>query len=121
MTLIERESEAAQPKASIWSNLNLPASALFGTDGIRGRVGDVLTAPLAMQIGYWTGQVLQREAGKVGPVIVGQDSRNSGDMLATALASGLTAAGLDVLNLGLCPTPGVAYLCLLYTSDAADD
>jgi phosphoglucosamine mutase len=45
-----------------------------------------------------------------GPVIVGQDSRNSGHMLATALSAGLTSAGLDVWNVGLCPTPTVAYL-----------
>ena len=110
VTLPERQPEVKQPADSIWTRLDLPASPLFGTDGIRGRVGDILTAPLAMQVGYWTGQLLQREAGQVGPVIVGQDSRNSGDMLATALASGLTAAGLEVWNLGLCPTPGVAYL-----------
>jgi len=110
IALSERQAEVMQPKASIWTQLDLPASRLFGTDGIRGRVGDVLTAPLALQVGYWTGQVLQREAGKVGPVVVGQDSRNSGDMLASALASGLTAAGLEVWNLGLCPTPGIAYL-----------
>ncbi|NJN31859.1 MAG: phosphoglucosamine mutase [Synechococcales cyanobacterium RM1_1_8] len=95
---------------SPWSSRALPTSPLFGTDGIRGRVGDLLTAPLALQVGYWTGLVLQNTAGALGPVIVGQDSRHSGDMLASALAAGLTAAGLEVWNLGLCPTPGVAYL-----------
>jgi phosphoglucosamine mutase len=90
--------------------LTLPKTPLFGTDGIRGRVGDLLTAPLALQIGFWTGLVLQRHASSLGPVIVGQDSRNSSDMLAMALSAGLTAAGLEVWNLGLCPTPCVAYL-----------
>lgn len=90
--------------------LVLPTTPLFGTDGIRGRAGDLLTAPLALQVGFWAGRVLQSHAGTTGPVIVGQDSRNSSDMLAMALAAGLTTAGVEVWNLGLCPTPGVAYL-----------
>ncbi|NEP16144.1 MAG: phosphoglucosamine mutase [Leptolyngbya sp. SIO4C1] len=89
-----------------WQPLNLPVTPLFGTDGIRGQAGDLLSAPLALQIGYWAGQILKKQ----GPMIIGQDSRNSSDMLASALAAGLTAAGLDVWNLGLCPTAAVAYL-----------
>lgn len=88
----------------------LPVNPLFGTDGIRGRVGELLSAPLALQVGFWTGIVLRNHATQVGPVILGQDSRNSSDMLAMALSAGLTAAGLEVWYLGLCPTPGVAYL-----------
>ena len=98
------------------SSLNLPTSPLFGTDGIRGRVGDILTANLALQVGYWAGMVLREAAEDVGPIIVGQDSRNSSDMLASALAAGITSAGIEVWNLGLCPTPGVAHLTA--TSDA---
>ncbi|MFN6560556.1 MAG: phosphoglucosamine mutase [Nostoc sp. ChiSLP01] len=90
--------------------LALPANPLFGTDGIRGRVGELLSAPLALQIGFWAGIVLRNHATSVGPVILGQDSRNSSDMLAMALSAGLTAAGLEVWYLGLCPTPCVAYL-----------
>ena len=86
----------------------LTPTALFGTDGIRGKVGALLNAPLALQVGFCAGQVLQETS--QGPVILGQDSRNSSDMLATAIASGLTSAGLDVWHLGLCPTPCVAYL-----------
>ncbi len=97
-------------------SLNLPDSALFGTDGIRGKVGDILSANLALQTGYWAGMVLRETAEDVGPIIIGQDSRNSSDMLASALAAGITAAGLEVWNLGLCPTPGVAHLTA--TSDA---
>lgn len=89
--------------------LNIPDS-LFGTDGIRGRVGEFLNAPLALQVGLWAGNVLRLKSATSGAVIVGQDSRNSSDMLAMALASGLTAAGLEVWYLGLCPTPCVAYL-----------
>ena len=92
------------------STISLPNTPLFGTDGIRGKVGELLTAPLALQIGYWAGVVLRSHASQLGPVILGQDSRNSSDMLAMALSAGLTAAGLEVWYLGLCPTPCVAYL-----------
>ncbi|MBD2252583.1 phosphoglucosamine mutase [Nostoc parmelioides] len=92
------------------SLISLPATPLFGTDGIRGKVGELLSAPLALQIGFWTGVVLRSHSGQLRPVILGQDSRNSSDMLAMALSAGLTAAGLEVWYLGLCPTPCVAYL-----------
>jgi phosphoglucosamine mutase len=98
------------------SALNLPQSPLFGTDGIRGKVGDILTANLALQVGYWAGQVLRQASADLGPIVMGQDSRNSSDMLASALAAGITAAGIEVWNLGLCPTAGVAHLTA--TSDA---
>ncbi|MGL4620891.1 MAG: phosphoglucosamine mutase, partial [Chroococcidiopsis sp.] len=70
-----------QNKTNILSNsnsqLDLPATALFGTDGIRGRVGDLLDEALAWQVGFWTGQVLQQQTDNdLSPVIVGQDSRN---------------------------------------------
>ena len=80
-----------------------PASASFGTDGIRGRVGSVVTPALALQLGFWCGQVLP--AG--GPIVIGRDSRSSGPMLVAALAAGLTAAGREVFDIGLCPTPAV--------------
>lgn len=75
----------------------------FGTDGIRGRVGTVMTPALALQVGYWAGLVLPEG----GPVVIGTDSRSSGPMLVAALSSGLAAAGRDVWQLGLCPTPAV--------------
>ncbi|MEB3239807.1 MAG: phosphoglucosamine mutase [Cyanobacteriota bacterium] len=81
-------------------------AVVFGTDGIRGRVGTLITPALALQVGYWTGQVLASP----GPVLIGMDSRSSGPMLVSALAAGLTAAGRDVWQLGLCPTPAVARL-----------
>jgi phosphoglucosamine mutase len=83
---------------------------LFGTDGIRGRAGELLSPLLALQVGFSAGQVLQAKAGASKPIILGQDSRNSSDMLAIALTAGLIAAGLEVWHVGLCPTPGVAYL-----------
>lgn len=94
----------------LWGQLELPDGALFGTDGIRGKAGDLLTAALAMRVGYWAGQVLREVSGDHAPVVLGRDSRNSSDMLATALSSGLTSAGLDVWDLGMCPTPIVAHV-----------
>ncbi|MEL4898624.1 phosphoglucosamine mutase [Crocosphaera sp. Alani8] len=88
----------------------LPHSPLFGTDGIRGKAGELLTAPFALQLGFWAGQVIKSKTTTPGPIIIGQDSRNSSDMLAMAMAAGLTSVGLEVWQLGLCPTPCVAYL-----------
>lgn len=93
-----------------WTNVALPKAPLFGTDGIRGKFGELLTASLAMQVGFWAGQVLRANACHSGPVIMGQDSRNSSNLLAAALLKGFTAAGVEVWDLGLCPTPAVAYL-----------
>lgn len=115
MVSMPKRTEVTSPSVSRsdvgshWETLNLPGSALFGTDGIRGKAGDFLTAPLAMQVGYWAGHVLQGQ-GSAQPIILGQDSRNSSNMLAMALSAGLTAAGLEVWDLGLCPTPVVAHL-----------
>ena len=81
----------------------------FGTDGIRGVAGEQLTPLLALQVGYWAGRVLDPP----GPVLLGMDSRSSGPMLAAALSAGLTAAGREVWDLGLCPTPAVARLVAL--------
>ena len=63
----------------------------------------MITPALALQLGYWCGRVLPQQ----GPILLGSDSRSSGPMLVAALAAGLTAAGRDVLDLGLCPTPAV--------------
>ena len=95
---------------AILSRHKLPKTPLFGTDGIRGRAGDILNAPFTLQLGYWAGKVLEQAADNPGPVVIGQDSRNSSDMLAAAIAAGLTSAGIEVWNLGLCPTPCVANL-----------
>jgi phosphoglucosamine mutase len=83
------------------------ANRLFGTDGIRGKAGQFLTPSLALQVGFWAGKVLQ-QADSSGPFIMGQDSRCSSDMLAMSLAAGLTSAGVEVWNVGLCPTPTVS-------------
>ncbi len=88
---------------SIASKNNL---GVFGTDGIRGKVGTILTPALILQLGYWASHALPTK----GPVLIGQDSRLSSDMVSSALAAGLTAAGREVWILGLCPTPAVPYL-----------
>ncbi|MFM7635188.1 MAG: phosphoglucosamine mutase, partial [Cyanobacteriota bacterium] len=80
-----------------------PGQAHFCTDGIRGRVGTLITPALALQLGFWCGRVLP--AG--GPILIGRDTRRSGPMLVAALVAGLTAAGREVFDLGLCPTPAV--------------
>jgi len=83
-----------------------PPAPVFGTDGIRGRVGVELTPILALRLGYSCGHVLQQGR----PVLLGQDSRKSSPMLMAALQAGLLAAGREVWDLGLCPTPAVAWL-----------
>jgi len=102
----------------LWAPLELSRHRLFGTDGIRGRYGDVLTPSLAAQVGFWAGRVLLSGAPETTEprIILGRDSRSSGEVLATALAAGLTAAGFDVWDLGLCPTPAVA--CLTQSTQA---
>ncbi len=108
---VEMSSRAIAPLTQLLGNLPpLPASPLFGTDGIRGPVGELLNPALALQVGFWAGQVLQEQLAQPGPAIVGQDSRNSSDMLAMALGAGLVSAGIEVWHLGLCPTPCVSYL-----------
>lgn len=91
-------------------------TSLFGTDGIRGKFGELLTIPLAVNIGFWAGKFLQSNCAQSGPVIIGQDSRNSSGLLADALKQGLNAAGVETWDLGLCPTPAVAYLTSMSTA-----
>jgi phosphoglucosamine mutase len=82
---------------------------LFGTDGVRGEANVSLTAPLAMQLGMAAGYLF----GKQGScVVIGRDTRLSGDMLEAALAAGLAAMGVDVINVGTVPTPAVAQIVL---------
>jgi phosphoglucosamine mutase len=86
----------------------------FGTDGIRGRVGEYpITPQFVMQLGYAAGKVLASAAevrGERTGVLIGKDTRISGYMLETALEAGLIAAGIDVYLAGPVPTPAVAYL-----------
>lgn len=82
---------------------------LFGTDGIRGRVGEFpITADSMLKLGWAAGRVLARQGGK--KVLIGKDTRLSGYMFESALEAGLSAAGLDIVLLGPMPTPGIAHL-----------
>jgi phosphoglucosamine mutase len=85
----------------------------FGTDGVRGQVGDApITPDFVMKLGYAAGKVLaQVESGSGKPtVLIGKDTRISGYMLEAALEAGFAAAGVDVMLAGPMPTPAIAYL-----------
>jgi phosphoglucosamine mutase len=87
----------------------------FGTDGVRGRVGEPpITPELVMHLGYAAGKVLasgvELPAGEHAAVLIGKDTRISGYMLESALQAGLSAAGVDIYLAGPMPTPAVAYL-----------
>ncbi|WP_298088482.1 phosphoglucosamine mutase [uncultured Corynebacterium sp.] len=93
---------------------------LFGTDGVRGLANQALTAPMAMKLGAAAATVLTRGSNpsRRRPLaIVGRDPRVSGEMLAAALSAGLASKGVDVLRVGVLPTPAVAYLTDDYGAD----
>jgi phosphoglucosamine mutase len=92
---------------------------LFGTDGVRGVANKGLTATLALDLGRAAGQWVRTHSGGTRPfVIVGRDTRLSGDMLEAALAAGLAAMGVDVVNVGVVPTPAVAQIVLARGANA---
>jgi phosphoglucosamine mutase len=89
----------------------------FGTDGIRGRVGDgAVTPDFVLKLGWAVGRVLAN--GKNSRVIIGKDTRISGYMFESALQAGLSAAGVDIYLLGPMPTPAVAYLTRTFHAQA---
>ena len=89
----------------------------FGTDGVRGMVGEYpITPEFALKLGWAAGRVLSKIGTK--KVIIGKDTRISGYMLETSLEAGLIAAGIDVVLLGPMPTPAVAYLTQTFRAEA---
>lgn len=89
----------------------------FGTDGIRGRVGDGVIAPdFVLKLGWAVGRVLAKE--KHSRVLIGKDTRISGYMFESALQAGLSAAGVDIYLLGPMPTPAIAYLTRTFHAQA---
>jgi len=82
---------------------------LFGTDGVRGEANKGLTPELAFRLGKAGAYVLGKGQEKT-KILIGKDTRISGDMLEAALAAGICSMGADVLRLGTLPTPGIAYL-----------
>lgn len=93
---------------------------LFGTDGVRGLANEALTAPLAMQLGAAAATVLTRDRAserRRPMALIGRDPRVSGEMLAAAMAAGMASKGVDVLRVGVIPTPGLAFLTDDYGAD----
>jgi len=89
----------------------------FGTDGIRGRVGDApITAEFMLKLGWASGKVFSKEGR--GLILIGKDTRVSGYMFESALEAGLASAGLDVALLGPMPTPAIAYLTKTFSASA---
>lgn len=83
---------------------------LFGTDGVRGIANEELTPELALEIGKAGAYVLTESSGKKPKILVGKDTRISGDILECALTAGLCSIGAEVVSAGVIPTPAIAYL-----------
>lgn len=91
---------------------------LFGTDGVRGIANEELTPLLAMQLGQAGAYILTREKAHKPTLMVGCDTRISGDMLANALMAGACSVGANCIFVGVLPTPAIAYLTRKYKVDA---
>lgn len=92
-------------------------SRLFGTDGIRGIAYDELSVELSSKVGLALGYVLNKGK-KSNTVIIGYDTRESANMIFTAIKDSLLDMGVNVMDLGVIPTPAVSYLVRKYNSDA---
>ncbi|MGB4593813.1 MAG: phosphoglucosamine mutase [Coriobacteriia bacterium] len=90
-------------------------SRLFGTDGVRGIANDDLSPELAFKLGEAASHFLG-DKGR-GSIVVGMDTRRSGDMLEAALVAGICSGGSDAVRLGIVPTPAVAYLTRVFGAD----
>jgi len=80
--------------------------SIFGTDGIRGRFNKEITFSLAYKVGYALGLNLEND----NPILIGRDTRISGDILLQAITKGIYASGKKFINLGICPTPAIPFL-----------
>ena len=92
---------------------------LFGTDGVRGVANTELTCELSLEIGRAMAAVLTDDTHKKPKILIGTDTRASGQMIQSALSAGLCSVGADVMTLGVVPTPAVAFLVKKYGYDAA--
>ncbi len=90
---------------------------LFGTDGVRGKAGEKVCALTSMKLAMATG-IYFRKFAKTNKILVGKDTRTSGYMVESAIVSGLTAVGFDVIQIGPMPTPAVAFLTQSMRCDA---
>ena len=91
---------------------------LFGTDGVRGIANTELTGELAYNLGRAGAYVLTKELAHIPCILVGMDTRISGDMLENALSAGICSVGAKVVSVGIIPTPAIAYLVKKYGMDA---
>ena len=91
---------------------------MFGTDGVRGVANKDLSCELALKIGKAGAYVLTSEVHQP-RILLGRDTRLSGDMLSAALTAGICSVGGDVIDVGVIPTPAMAYLARAYEADAA--
>ena len=80
--------------------------SIFGTDGIRGRFDIEITYSLAYQVGYALGIIVETN----NPILIGRDTRISGEILFEAISKGIKDAGKEFLYLGICPTPAIPFL-----------
>jgi len=80
--------------------------SIFGTDGIRGKYNQEITYSLAFKVGYALGKILENN----NPILIGRDTRVSGDILLKGIATGINASGKKFINLGICPTPAIPFL-----------
>ncbi|RIL04726.1 MAG: phosphoglucosamine mutase [Proteobacteria bacterium] len=95
------------------------ARELFGTDGVRGRANvDPMTAEMALALGQAVSVVFRRRGGERHKIIIGKDTRLSGYMFENALVAGICSMGVDVLQVGPIPTPGMAFLTVDMRCDA---
>ena len=90
----------------------------FGTDGVRGVANIELTPELVYKLGRAGAYVLTKHTNHTAKIIVGMDTRISGDMLESALIAGICSVGAHAVSLGIVPTPAVAYLVRKYNADA---
>jgi len=91
---------------NLFDSCNLIMQSIFGTDGIRGRFNKEITYSLAFKVGYALGSTLENK----NPVLIGRDTRISGDILLQAITQGLNESGKKFINLGICPTPAIPFL-----------
>ncbi|MEX2132298.1 MAG: phosphoglucosamine mutase [Pseudohongiellaceae bacterium] len=99
--------------------MNLPNKRYFGTDGIRGRVGESpITPDFMLKLGWAAGKVFAQSGNGRNKILIGKDTRISGYMFEAALEAGVTAAGVDINLLGPMPTPAIAYLTRTFRAQA---
>ena len=91
---------------------------LFGTDGVRGVANEELTVEMAYRLGQAGAYVLTKENKHKPTILIGRDTRLSGEMLEAAMVAGICSVGADVMSMGIMPTPAVSYLTREYSADA---